>query len=189
MSSLYGNYTRTRSFSDIFPQSNELVNLYINTSMHQLYEELTVEQLNLVWEVLISNYANSHIISSDENRFKFQLCSLIFRYAPTWFKKLDLQHKIRTLSDDEVMTGSKNISNHAFNPSSEPSTGSLEELNFINEQNVNGFKKAKLDAYNLQFAALEEDVTASFIAVFKKLFRIVVEPEEPKWYVTDIEED
>lgn len=189
MNSLYGNYTRTRSFSEIFPDSNELANFYINTSMHKLYEELTFEQLEIVWEVLISNYANSHIISSDEDRFKFQLCSLIFRFAPTWFKKLDLQHKIRTLSEEDVVTGSKNISNHAFNPSSAPSVGAMEELDYINEQNVNGFKKAKIDAYNLQYAALEDDVTAFFVAVFKKLFRIIVEPEEPRWYVTEEEDD
>lgn len=47
------------------------------------------------------------------------------------------------------MTGSKSIYNHAFNPSNEPSTASLDELDYINEQNTSNVKRSKIDAYGM----------------------------------------
>ena len=60
---------------------------------------------------------------------------------------MDLQNKIRNLSEDEIRTGTKAIYNQALNPGTEPSTGSLEELTSISAQNTTGYKKSKLDAY------------------------------------------
>lgn len=188
MSSLYGNYTRTRSYSEIYSNSNDFITEWFNSPFAST-NVMSANDLELTYFILLSNFANSHIVSSDENRFKLELMSLVFRYAPSWIKRIDLQKKLRGLTDDELMQGSKNIYNHAFNPSAEPPTSTLDEINYINEQNTNNFKKSKMDAYQSLYMILETDVTAEFIKVFKKLFRTVVEPESPLWYTTDIEEE
>ena len=51
------------------------------------------------------------------------------------------------MSEDDLVKGSKQIVNHSYNPSTAPSTSTLEELTTINEQNTNNYKKGKLDAY------------------------------------------
>jgi hypothetical protein len=73
--------------------------------------------------------------------------SVIFQYGPTWQKRLDIQAKIRGLTDSDILIGSKAIYNTALNPSTAPSTGSLEELTYINSQNTTNYKKSKLEAY------------------------------------------
>ena len=57
------------------------------------------------------------------------------------------------------MTGSKQIYNHANNPSTEPGTDTDEELAYINDQNTTKNKKSKLDAYALYNEVLKNDVT------------------------------
>ena len=87
------------------------------------------------------------------------------------------------------MYGTKAIYNTANNPGTEPSTGSLEELPYINSQNTTGYKKSKMDAYANLLALLDTDVTEDFIKKFGKLFITILEPREPLWYGTEIGED
>lgn len=47
------------------------------------------------------------------------------------------------------MQGSKVINNHAFNPSGSPTTATLEELTYTNEQTTQNYKKSKLEAYTV----------------------------------------
>lgn len=110
-------------------------------------------------------------------------------YGPTWEKRLDVQEKVRALSEDELREGGKSIYNTALNPSTEPSTSSLEELQTINTQNTANRKRSKLDAYSTLVALLETDVTAYFLDRFRELFLKVVAPELPLWYETESEGD
>ena len=79
--------------------------------------------------------------------------------------------------------------NHAYNPSTVPSTGSLDELNYINDQNTTNLKKSKMDAYEQLLSLLEVDVTEEFISKFKKCFKVFVAPEEPLLYVTEEDQE
>ena len=51
------------------------------------------------------------------------------------------------------------IFNHSFNPSSAPSTSSLEELTTINDQNTNNVKRGKLESYQALWEMIATDVT------------------------------
>lgn len=142
----------------------------------------------LYW-LLLAEFANSTIANADENQFKNRLYATIFRYGPTWEKRLEIQEKIRALTDDEIGTGVKQIINKAEHPGTLPSTSSLEALTLISEQNVVNTKRDKLTAYNALTALLETDVTASFIDRFRPLFMKVVAPERPLLYENEVEED
>lgn len=109
-------------------------------------------------------------------------------YGPTWEKRLEVQKAVRDMDLDELQKSSVAIYNHSFNPSSTPSTQTLEELDTINDQNVTKHKRSKTDAYALLLSLLETDVTEEFINKFKKLFLLVVSPELPLWYETEITE-
>ena len=150
--------------------------------------KLSDANLTILFALLYSKYGNSPIANSDVNQFKFKVYGIIFQYGPSWEKKLEIQEKLRALSDEEIAKGSKAIYNTALNPSNAPSTQSLEELDYINSQNVTNYKKSKMDAYTQLWGLIDTDVTGDFINRFKVCFKQFVRPEKPLLYVTDNDE-
>lgn len=147
------------------------------------------DSVAIVFYLLYARYGNNPIANLDINQWKFKIFSVIFQYGPTWEKRLELQEKIRGLTESDLLTGSKAIHNHAFNPSTTPSTSSLTELTYINDQQTSSFKKNKLDAYTQQWDMLETDVTEDFLNKFKKCFKNFVSPEQPFLYVTEPDDE
>ena len=180
--SLYGNF-RTRKFTDIYDSADVFIDDYNSNGIQPIISDKSITTL---YYLLYARYGNSHIASSDETQFKYKLFTLVFMYGPTWEKRLEIQEKVRGLSLDEIMDGGKAIYNHSFNPSTAPSTDTLDELPTINDQNVTKYKKNKMDAYNILTTLLETDVTGAFLDKFKSLFLTIVEPELPLWYVTNL---
>lgn len=180
-SSLYGNF-RTRTFVEIWNNEEAFANDYNNNGIPV---SISAVSLKTLFYLLYARYGNSNIASSDENQFKYKVFSTIFMYAPAWEKRLDIQKKLRELSDEEIMKGSTAIYNSALNPSTAPSTAALEELPYINQQNATKYKKAKMDAYATLYALIETDVTEELIGKFKKLFITIVEPDKALWYKTE----
>ena len=183
--SLYGNYRQVK-FTDVWQTAESFVTDYKNNGIETTISDKTATTL---YYLLYSRYGNSVLASSDTNRFKYDVWATIFSYGPTWEKRLEIQNKLRNLTDDELFTGATQIYNHAYNPGTAPSTNTLDELTAINEQNTSKNKKGKMDAYAMLIALLETDVTESFLDKFKKLFLKVVQPELPLWYTTKTVDD
>lgn len=183
--SLYGNYRQVK-FTDVYPDATTFVNDYTTSAIPTTISNDTATTL---YYLLYSRYGNSVIASSDTNRFKYDLFATIFSYAPTWEKRLDVQEKLRDLSDEELITGQATINNHSYNPSTAPSTGTLDELTTINEQVTQKGKRDKLTAYTELLRALWTDVTEQFLDKFQKLFLIILQPEIPLWYATEVTND
>lgn len=185
-----GNFMMRR-FKEIFPDSEQFYTEWTATNYNKLngVEVLTEEALALTYSLLYSRYGNSTIASFDENQFKYQVFSIIFMYGPTWFKRLDIQSKIRQLSAEDFRLGTKAVHNSALNPETLPTTGDLEELNYINQQNTTTYKKGLVDGYADLLALLDTDVTEEFISKFKKLFITIIQPMSPLWYKTTAEEE
>lgn len=139
--------------------------------------------------LLYAKYGNNPIANRDVNQFKYKVFSTIFQYGPTWSKRIEIQEKLRALSEDDLIKGSKAIYNSAQNPSTKPSTSSLEELEYINAQNTTNYKKSKMDAYTQLWDLLATDVTSEFLNKFKNLFKTFVLNERPLVYVTEVEEE
>lgn len=180
--SLYGNY-RQRRFSQIWENVDAFLNDYQNAGIPPLIQ---IQTATTLYYLLYARYGNSTIASSDENQFKYKVFTLIFMYGPTWEKRLELQAQIRALDIEDIKNGSMAIYNKAFNPETPPSTQTFEEIETINEQNVNKYKRSTAEAYALMIGLLQTDVTAYFLDRFRSLFLVIVEPEIPLWYVTDL---
>lgn len=184
--SLYGKYYRQVTFTDVWEDVNSFINDYNSNGIETTISRQTATTL---YYLLYSRYGNSVIASSDTNRFKYDVFATIFSYGPTWEKRLELQEKLRDISDDDLFTGATQIYNHAYNPGTSPSTSTLDELPAINEQNTSKHRKDKLSAYAMLISLLETDVTESFLNKFRKLFLIIVQPELPLWYSTEVIDD
>lgn len=191
--SLYGNY-RNRTFSQIWDSADAFIADYTGNGIPPI---ITNERATVLYYLLFARYGNSTIASSDEYQFKMNVFSLVYQYGPTWDKRLDIQSNLRALSIDELQESAKAIYNHAYNPAAAPKTDSTGEhiLDYINDQNVTLHKRSKTDAYALLWSLLRTDVTEEFLTKFRKLFLVVVSPELPLWYKTqlinegDIEDD
>jgi len=180
---LYGNFPN-RYFYDIFPSVEEFI-----AKQPEPLKVLTNDELTTLYYLLYARYGNDTIASYDENQFIYKVFSTIYMYGPTWAKRIEVQNKIRGLTDDELMTGSKNILNTALNPGGTGTTADLTELNYINQQNTSNVKRGKLEAYTILWDILKTDVTEDFINKFKKLFIYILQPDYPLWYKTDEENE
>ena len=179
--SLYGSY-RQKKFTDVYESVEKFLADYNGVGLPTTISQGSAQTL---YYLLYGRYGNDVIASSDINRFKYRLFGIIFQYGPTWEKRLEIQEKLRGFSENEILTGSRQIYNNAQNPSTEPSTDTTDELQYINVQNVTKNRRGKIDAYAMLMEVLRSDVTNEFLTKFKTLFLTVIEPEEPLYYVSE----
>lgn len=182
---LFGSYD-TRKFTDVFPSVDEFINGY-NDSDLPFNGSMSNDKLTLLFYLLYARYGNSHWANYDETQSKIKLYSIIYINGPTWAKREEIQKSLRNLSEDDIILGAKAIYNHSFNPGTEPSTSTLEELTTINDQNTSTMKRSKLDAYANLWELLKVDVTSTFLDKFKVCFLSIVEPQRDLYYITEEE--
>ena len=191
MYSYYGNF-RTRTFANIFPTVSDFTTWYSTCGVPDVLltgTDYAKYSISAIYFLLISYYANSHIKSSDENRFKLQLMAIIYEAGPVWQRQMYLQDKAMKLADDDVLRGAKAIYNHAMHPDTEPSTGDLEELTYIDDQNTTNWQKEKARGYAEAREFLDPNICSRFMQKFKKLFLTVLYPDRPLLYETEEEEE
>ena len=184
--SLYGNYRQVK-FTDVFPDVEKFQGEY--NDLPNYLKRIDLEDTNTIYYLLYARYGNSTIASSDTNQFKYKLWTIVYSYAPAWKKRIEIQDKLLALTDDEIQKGNTTIYNHAFNPSTAPSTETLEELEYINDQSTQKTKRGKMDAYAYLWDLIDTDVTTEFLNRFQSLFLKIVEPELPLWYTTKLNEE
>ena len=146
---------------------------------------LKPDSVSTLYFLLYAKYGNSPIANNDVNQFKFKVWSIIYAYGPMWEKKQEIEDAVRGLTEDELLRGSKQIYNHAYNPSSTPSTATLEELTYINDQNTATHKKSKMEAYSILWELLHASETEEFLRQFKKLFSVAVADQFVPFYIEE----
>ena len=174
----------TVKFTDIYETDKEFLEDYKSVKIPQTLPE---DVATTLYYLLYSRFANSPIVNNDVNQFKYRLFATIYQYGPTWDKRLSIQDRLRNLSEDEIRTGFRQISNRALNPDSDPSTQDLDELTYVNSQDVTKSKKSILASYQELWDMLKIDVTDEFLNKFKPLFKQVVIPEHTYIYETEEE--
>ena len=179
----------------------------------------------MTYLLLFSRYGNNPIANYDVTQFKTKIFTIIWQYGPAWEKRLSMQADIRNLTLQEIQTGTSTswssqgkqsqsnsgsdtiINNHAYNPSTAPSTQTTNELDYIDQQNVakgtdtrtisgtdskttgQTVTKSKMDAYAQLWELVATDVTNDYISKFKKCFKQFVAPERTMIYVTEEEDE
>ena len=132
--------------------------------------------MTTLYYLLWARYASSHIRSDYPQQWKMKLMMTVFEYGPTWSKRLEIQEKVRNMSDDEIQKGTIMTYNSAMNPDGAPTTDTWDTLQGINSQNKNLYQRGKLDSYAYIDQILKTDVTREFVEKFKKFFDIMAAP-------------
>lgn len=181
--SLYGSY-RQKKFTDVYESVEDFLADYKDCGLPTTISDNSAQTL---FYLLYGSYGNDIVASSDINRFKYKLFSIVFQYGPNWEKQLEIQNKLRGLTEEDIRLGSRQIYNTAQNPSTEPSTDTTDELQYINNQNVTKNQRGVLEGYATLLSLLRTDVTQEFLNRFRKLFLTIVQPEEPLLYITEVD--
>lgn len=176
--SYYGKY-RTGSFVDEFPTEDSFIDFYKNNGgIHETIKERSAQTL---YYLLYARYGEYRIAMSNYQRFKYAVMATIFKYGPTWEKRLEVQQQIRALTVEEIQAGTLAVTNNALNPGNKL-TKDDELIKNVNNQSRTNYKKSKLDAYGQLYAMLETDVTEEFLDKFKNLFNKWADPTDTLWY-------
>ena len=169
-------------FSQIWASETDFINDYNACSIPTT---ITEQSAKLLYGLLVGRYFDSI------GQWKQQFMSVIYWYGPSWEKKLELQKKLRTLTDDEIFKGSIQMYNNAANPSTpvmqadntEKGTLSDKELNFIKEQNVTLNERGKLEGYGYLYDLIVSDVTTVFLRHFDNLCLNCVSPQRVPFFI------
>lgn len=187
------NYPRydTKLFTEVFESFNDFLYYYKNDidDSIKVFDDTTPDGLNTlkrIYYLLYARYGNNPIANYDENQFIYKLFTVVYQYGPTWAKRLDVQSKLRALTDEQLKEGSQAIFDHLYNPTEIPPE---DNMTYINERNKTKYKKSPLEGYAILEELLRADVTNDFLAKFQRLFKQFVRPERTWIYVTDLEED
>ena len=132
--------------------------------------------MTTLYYLLFARYASNHINSDYPKQWKMKMMMTVFEYGPTWSKRLEIQKKVRNLSDEDIQKGTIMTYNNAMNPDGAPTTDTWDTLQGINSQNKTLQKRGKLDSYAYIDQILRTDVTREFVEKFKKFFDIMASP-------------
>ena len=216
----------TNLFCEIWDSSDKFLADYNNTGTeftNQVPPVISQQNALMTYLLLFSRYGNNPIANYDVTQFKNKIFTIIWQYGPAWEKRLSMQEDIRNLTLQEITTGTKTdwssegtqsqnnsgtdttINNHAYNPSTAPTTQTTNELDYIDQQQVakgsatstiqgtdskttgQVVTKSKMDAYAQLWDLVATDVTNDYIGKFKNCFKQFIAPERNMIYVTEDE--
>ena len=169
----------TMLFCEIYNDVDDFIFDYGDIGIPKTIKE---ESIRTLFYLIYAKYGNNPIANHDLNQFKYKLFSTIFQHGPVREKKMEIQKILRNLSEEELLSGSKAIYNHAYNPGESPTSDALEELRYINEQNTQKYKKSKAEGYMMLWHMLNSNITEDFLKKFRPIFKTVVYPENPLLY-------
>ena len=184
--SYYGGYD-TSTFSEVYPSFDEWEadNEVFKDSLN-FYGQLTEDTLKQIYYILASEYAFSHHIGS-RDQWKLMLWARVMEYGPYLKKELEVQREVLATDIENLREGGKAIYNTALNPGTRPTTGSLQELDYINQQNTTNYKKSKPEAYAILVELMNKNLIKDFVRKFKDLFITVCYPDYPLYYINNPE--
>lgn len=94
---------------------------------------------------------------------------------------MDIQDKLRNLSEEDIRLGSATTFASGANPATEITDSQIESAG-ANAYTRQKTRKSKIEGYAMLYGLLNQDITQEFINKFKKLFRMVALPDEALWY-------
>lgn len=148
--------------------------------------DMTEEYLGRTYYLLIARYGDSPISNySDEPRWRLRVWQVISEYGPEWQVKSEMQKTIRKMDISDFQEGGKLVNNTALNPNTAPSDSSLDELQYINSQNVARRKLSVVDGIQRKLSMLVDGLDDDYLDHFSDLFSKVLLTDKPLYIYKD----
>lgn len=132
--------------------------------------EITPKEVQKYFFMLYARYKNSTIIGEDEDQWKDRFYLTFYEFAPSYKQKYSIQQKLRTMTEEDMVKGAMQKTQHGYNPSTDVNPDPDTAITTVNDQNLLRYTKGKLNGYNELLALLKNDVTEQFVNRFKNLF-------------------
>ena len=166
-------------FEELWESATAFVNAYHNQSLPQ---ELKDETITTLYYLLYGRYGSDCISGTNVRQWEYRFWGMVFQYGPAWEKRLEVQKRVRELSEDDLRDGDLSLNNLAYNPGTEPATTSTEVLQGIAQQNAGIKKRSILGGYSMLESLLATDVSEEFLEHFKDLFKPLLYSGVPYLY-------
>ena len=166
-------------FEDIWESSTAFVNAYHNQSLPQ---ELKDETITTLYYLLYGRYGSDCISGTNVRQWEYRFWGMVFQYGPAWEKRLEVQKRVRELSEDDLRDGDLSLNNLAYNPGPTPATASTEVLTGIAQENAGIKSRSILGGYSMLESLLATDVSEEFLEHFKDLFKPLLYSGVPYLY-------
>ena len=97
----------TKLFCEVYDNAEDFLTDYKESGVYASSElnRITDEDTNLLFFLLYAQYANSPVANYDLTQFKYKLWSTIFKYGPSWEKRLNIQSDLRALTASQITQG------------------------------------------------------------------------------------
>jgi hypothetical protein len=180
----FGTYN-TVTFSDHFPDyetweekiGGMLTIPYLDATLHP-----GIPSPETIYTLLMAEYKNSHVASDDPTRFVLKCAALMYQYAPQYQREMEIQVKLRDMTQDEMLNGGETIANEAAHPGKTMDVDAHEKVTTVNAQRTAWRQKDKATAYAELYALLDADITTRFVNRFRRLFIVNATPRKPLLY-------
>ena len=166
-------------FEELWESSTAFLDAYHNQSLPQ---ELKDETITTLYYLLYGRYGSDCISGTNVRQWEYRFWGMVFQYGPAWEKRLEVQKRVRELSEDDLRDGDLSLNNLAYNPGTEPATTSTEVLKGIAQQNAGIKKRSILGGYSMLESLLATDVSEEFLEHFKDLFKPLLYSGVPYLY-------
>lgn len=152
--------------------------------------DVTEEYYKKTYYLVVSRYGDTPISGyTDVPRWRLRFWQVISEYCPQWMIKSEMQKTIRKMDISEFQEGGRVVNNVALNPNTEPNDTSLDELTYINQQNVARRKLSTIDAMRAKLSMLEDGLDDDYLDHFSKLFSKVLLTDVPLYTFKNEEEE
>lgn len=166
-------------FEEIWESAAAFVDAYHNQSLPQ---ELGDDTITTLYYLLYGRYGSDCISGTNIRQWEYRFWGMVFQYGPAWEKRLQVQKRVRELSEDDLRDGDLSLNNLAYNPGTVPETTTTEVLKGIAQQNAGIKKRSILGGYSMLESLLATDVSEEFLEHFKDLFKPLLYSGMPYLY-------
>lgn len=127
--------------------------------------------LDKVFWHLMSKYDESHYSYKSDDKCKLKTFHVIHQYLPTYLKRIELQERIRNMTDQDLFDSGKQVVKSANTPDVEEDMNSLSTPQYTDNIQVQNRQSAKLLAIQQQYGSILDNVWDEFIDKFAFLFK------------------
>lgn len=171
--------TNQKTFLEVYPKYEDFTSDKTEFSFFAP-NDVTDDYYQKTYYLIVSRYGDTPISGySDEARWRLRFWQVISEYLPEYQVKCEMQKTIRSMTLDEFAEAGKLVNNTALNPNTAPSDSSLDELQYINQQNVARRKLSQADAIQRKLSMLEDGMDDDLLDHFKDLFSVVMLTDVP----------
>jgi len=149
----------------------------VNTDITLFFPSISPME-NEEYASLLGRYAESEIRYSSPIQFKLAFLTLYKEAQERLRAKLRINTTLRSLEEEQALTGSEIITNQATNPDTEPGTETYEPLPFVSSQTAQKEKLSRVTGlYNWKHS-VGGQAYIEFLDTFMKLFRVMHKHKE-----------